>query len=265
MSEAGVVVRRSAFLMWFLAVLGVPFVIYGVDLLFQRRLANWLKEWIYQSDAAPGFETHDLAWAWIFLAVGVVFTGWALKELIAPRSVIVASEDELTMALAGPFARNVSIPWDSVGDVSSAVDTDDRGRHPVLRLQLLDPEVVPSEPWGARWVSDDTLSISANDWDASPQDVVELLTELALSRATAADEQEQPEQSESTEEAESPDESEDAWIDMDDSDRTPLLPTLVDGPWVRPDAELTEGERQTDSTDDDEAEPSADSEEDPPE
>ena len=82
MNELDLTVRRSALRMWLLAVLGVPFIIYGVDLLIERRLATTITDLIYPSEnvTPPPFETHDLAWAWVFLVVGSVLTVWGTQR-----------------------------------------------------------------------------------------------------------------------------------------------------------------------------------------
>jgi hypothetical protein len=231
MSERDIAVRRSAFVMWFTAVLAVPFVIFGVDLLFQRRLANQIRDYIYPPDnvTGPPFETHQLAWAWVFLIVGTLFAGWALKELIAPRTILATTSKGLALSVGGPFSRSVSIPWAAIGDVTADFAEDDRGIHPVLRLRILERGELPEEPWGARWDTDGVLTMSAAQWDVSPEALVERIAELAILDAT---------QSPSTSQPPAP-------ADSHGPDLTDVEPPVVDGPWIRPETEIVVGMDET--------------------
>ena len=138
MNDVDLTVRRSALRMWLMAVLGVPFIIFGTDVLFQRRLSTAITDRIYPSERVtpPAFETHDLAWAWVFLVVGGLLTAWALKELIAPRRVLVADWQGVGLAISGPFAEPVRLPWSAMDEFIGDVASDDGGRHPVLRIRV---------------------------------------------------------------------------------------------------------------------------------
>lgn len=230
MKHADLTVRRGALRMWLLAVLGVPFIIYGVDVLVERRLATTITDLIYPGEGVtpPPFETHDQAWAWVFLIAGSVMTLWALKELIAPRRVVHADSQGVILAVGGPFVSAVRLPWSVVGDFSAGMDTDGAGSYPVLRLKVFEPETLPKNPWGARWDGNGVMSISAKDWDRPPGEVADRLDEMAaLYREPPSVDPTSPVHRQA-----------DAWINPAGS--ADVLPYLVDGPWVRTDAELAD-------------------------
>ncbi len=175
-----IVVRRSALRVWLIALLAAPFWIFGADLIFQQRLLGRLGDLIYPGDV-PAFEARDSWWAWLFLLCGIAVTAWALKELLAPKRIVVASEAGLTLAVAGPFRPRTVLRWDQVLDVKADRAVDDGDVLPVLRLRVASPELLPARPWGARRVGPDTLMILASDWDTQPGDVVDKIRELTSS------------------------------------------------------------------------------------
>ena len=229
MKEFELTVRRGALLMWGLAVAGVPFIIFGVDILFQRRLATTITDLIYPSDnvTPPPFETHELLWAWVFLGVGAAMTGWALKELIAPRRIIQADTRGLSLAVAGPFASAVRLPWTALTDFESSIDEDQGGSFDVLRIHVSEPERLPTRPWGARWSKEGVLSLAAGEWDVDAGVAAERLGELAVFHLT------QPEVVAAEQDGET-------WTHVVPSAPTPLPASLADTPWGRSDAEIAE-------------------------
>lgn len=222
MSELTLVVRRSALLMWLLAVSGVPFIIFGVDILFERRLATLLTDYIYPSErvTAPPFETHDLAWAWVLLVVGFALTTWALKELIAPRRVVHADHHGVSLAVAGPFSAPAKLPWSAVEGFEASTEIDGGGTFAGLRVGILEEERVPRRPWGARWVEPGVLAIAANEWDLSVDHVADQLNHMNETFAEVLEEEHVDAPASAT------------WIEEEDD--------APDGPWVRDDAEMAE-------------------------
>jgi len=175
------VVRRSALRMWLFAILGVPFVIFGVDTLGGRRLTTRLTDLIYPGDnvVPPAIETHELAWAWAFLVAGGIFTVWALKELIAPRRVVTGDWRGVSVGLAGPFLPSTLVPWSLIDDIRSGTAGDGESEFPVLILDLRDRGDISERPWGARWVTQGRLAVASRDWEQNASKVAVALRQLA--------------------------------------------------------------------------------------
>jgi hypothetical protein len=175
------VVRRSALRMWLFAILGVPFIIFGVDILGGRQLTTRLTDYIYPGENAtpPVLETHELAWAWAFLVAGGLFTAWALKELIAPRRVVQGDWRGVTLGVAGPFRPATLIPWSDIEDVRAGTASDGESEFPVLVFDISRLGDLPQRPWGARWVGPNQLAIASRDWEYEAFIVATQLRELA--------------------------------------------------------------------------------------
>lgn len=175
------VVRRSALRMWLFAILGVPFVIFGVDILGGQQLTTRITDLIYPGDNVnpPAIETHEFAWAWAFLIAGGLFTAWALKELIGPRKVVLGDWRGVAIAVAGPFRPAVLIPWSAIDDIRAGTARDGEGEFPVLTFDLSDRGDLPVRPWGARWVAPDRLAVASRDWEHKAPVVSAQLRELA--------------------------------------------------------------------------------------
>lgn len=173
------VVRRSAVKMWLLAIVGVPFVLYGLDVLYEQRVIGRLLELIYPNGDAPGLETRDLAWAWVFVLGAGAMTAWALKELMFPRKVLTADDERIYIGIGQPWSRPVSIPWEFVRLIRSAMASDDGDIFPVLVMSMESTRDLPDRPWGARWLDDSTLAINAREWDMPATKVAEALQAMA--------------------------------------------------------------------------------------
>jgi hypothetical protein len=170
------VIRRSAIKMWLVAVLAVPFVLYGADVLLRQRFVGQVLDLIHPDGELPSIETRDLAWAWVFVIVGGGLAIWGLKELILPRKVLEAGERGLSLRIGGPFSQPVLISWSLIRAVRATRASDDGDVFPVVTIDFAPGQVprgLPAQPWGARWVSKTTLAISAQDWDRSASRSVE--------------------------------------------------------------------------------------------
>lgn len=121
-----------------------------------------------------------MVWAGALAVVGGILTVWGLKELFAPRSVVLAGEAGLELAIAGPFRRSVRLSWDQVDDVFVAALTDDDEVVPAVGVRVFDPGLLPVDPWGARWVDDRTVAILAGGWDRSPAEAASSIGEIAV-------------------------------------------------------------------------------------
>ena len=162
--------------MWLFAVLAVPFVLYGADVLLRQRFVGQVLDLIHPDGEIPSIETRDIAWAWVFVIAGGALAAWGLKELILPRKVLEAGERGLSLRVGGPFSQAVVIPWSVIRSIKATRASDDGDIFPVVTFEFVPGQVprgLPAQPWGARWVSRNTLAVSAQDWDRSAGRAVE--------------------------------------------------------------------------------------------
>jgi hypothetical protein len=177
------VVRRSAWGMWAMALGGVPLIVVAVDVLTRRRIVDAVRELLFRPEDTQLLEPRDVIWAWALLVVGLVFTIWGVKELIAPAVVVRADSSGVAVRLRGPLRPPVLLPWEVIDDVGSGTVDDEGEALPVLWLRLESPEGVPHDPWGARWVDGRTVALLAADWEQNPTEVAAAITEQALAAA----------------------------------------------------------------------------------
>jgi hypothetical protein len=52
-------------------------------------------------------------------------------------------------------------------------------------VTVSNPERLPNNPWGARWIEPDTLAVMAADWERTPRFVAEAAAEIAVATAQA--------------------------------------------------------------------------------
>lgn len=181
MSE--LVVRRSAWKMWRISIVAIPFIVLAVDVLTQRRITNALREVLFRPDDTQLFEFRDVVWAWVMLAVAGGLAIWGLRELIAPTKLIEANSAGVRLQVTAPFRRPLFVAWPDIDDIGSARVDDEGEVLPVLWLRFTSPEIGPDDPWSARWMDDTTLAMLASDWEADPIDVAEDLAEVAIAAA----------------------------------------------------------------------------------
>jgi hypothetical protein len=170
--------------MWLLAMSGIPLVVIGVDVLGQRRISNWLSGLVFNADPQV-YEPRDIVWAVALVLVGLLLSFMGLKELVVPKPVLMADGDGLRIRLAGPRHPPVAIPWEDLEDVRADVMDDDGDPVPVLVVSLNVDGLIPADPWAARRIAANTVAINATDWEQSPEQVVEKVTEVAVEAARA--------------------------------------------------------------------------------
>lgn len=178
-----VVIRRSALRMWKWSLVGVPLVVIAVDVLTRRRLTNALRELLFRPDDTQIFEPRDVIWAWVMLVCGLLLVGFGLKELMFPTTVVEANRVGLRLKLSGPLRPYTRIPWEAIDDIGSGSVADEGDRLGVLWVRLFNPDLVPDQPWGARWIDEATIALLAADWDRSAVRAAEEITLLALDAA----------------------------------------------------------------------------------
>lgn len=169
-------VERSALRVWAWALLGVPFVLLGVDVLGEGRFVNLFGTLVYGSESMPPFEPRDRLFALATLVAGLILVIWGLRELLLPRKVIVADEEGMKLAVAGPLRRGIRVPWDEIESVeATSLDEDGEVVHALL-IGLAKPSRLPADPWGARWADRRTLLIEAIGWAHPAQSVATEIT-----------------------------------------------------------------------------------------
>jgi hypothetical protein len=157
-------VERSALRVWMLALLGIPFVLVGLDLLTEHRFVNAFASLVYGTEQIPPFEPRDKIFAILALASGLILVLWGLRDLIAPRKLLVADESGMGLALGGPFRRPTWVRWADIRDVHADTVDEDGDVLSVLLIQFEDTSRIPPDPWSARWVGSQTLMIRASGW-----------------------------------------------------------------------------------------------------
>ncbi len=171
-------VERSALKVWLVALLGVPFVLLGLDLLTEQRFINGFGTLIYGAEQIPAFEPRDRIFAIVAVAAGVVLVAWGLRDLVVPRKLIVADDSGMRLALGGPLHRAVSVPWDDVGDIRAEMTDEDGEVLPVVVMEFTDPGSLPTDPWAARWINPTTLMIETSGWSLTADTVAARLWEI---------------------------------------------------------------------------------------
>ncbi len=181
------VVRRSAWRMWGVSLLGVPMVVVALDLLTQRRLTNMLRDLVFLPDDTQLPEPRETVWAVALLIVGTIACLWGLKELLAPSRIIEGDALGLRLKILGPFKRPLLVPWDQVADIGSGTVDDDGEHLPVLWIRSVEPGVFPIDAWGARPIDDHTMALLAEDWEVSHVVAAEGISRLVLAMRSPTD------------------------------------------------------------------------------
>lgn len=159
------VVRRSILKVWLLGVLGLPLIFIAVDYVWGTfGFLDLLADWAYGSKEVEAFEPRDDVLVAILGTLGVSCTAFTLREVIAPRRLLVADDDGVHVPLRGPLRGADGISWYQVKELRAEDDA--------LLIEVQSRGDLPEDPWGARWVDDHTLRIPSNWWDRSPESVL---------------------------------------------------------------------------------------------
>lgn len=145
--------------------------------------ATWLTERFgvpFSLGEIDAFEARDFLWAAAYGTLGVGLIIHGLRDLLVPRKVLEADGDGIALHLTGWFGRATRIPWSVIDDVRGGRLTHLDAVSEALMVTVTTSEGIPADPWGARWIDDNTLAISARHWTKTPDAVAEGLTELAL-------------------------------------------------------------------------------------
>jgi hypothetical protein len=185
-------VSRSPLRLLGYALVAVPMILLAVDMLVAYRFFPFPEtttasaqvanadgsttEVTYQvyTDNGKAQRRRDLAWGSAFGVGGVLVIGWAFAGLVAPRRLLSADREGLTLWLDGRRRPPLRLAWEEVAEVRSGLQEDTAGRVPVLSLRFYSPDLVPPRPKGAR---DDApwLHLYAADWDRPAHEVAALV------------------------------------------------------------------------------------------
>lgn len=184
-----VVVRRSALKMWLMAMAGIPLLIISLDVLTERRITRWLTDLIFLPADVQIYEPRDVIFAWAIFLFSAFFVLWGLRELFVPTKILECQEDGLALKINGPFRPATVVAWDNIKDVGGADIEDEGSVVPLFVVGVFNRDVLPDNPWGARWVGDDELGVLAEDWGVDPQHVAERVVDYAVAVTRARKQQ----------------------------------------------------------------------------
>ncbi len=185
-------VSRSALRLLGYALVAVPMILLAVDMLVAYRFFPFPEtttasaqvsnadgsttEVTYQvyTDNGKAQRRRDLAWGGAFGIGGVLVVGWACAGLVAPRRLLSADGQGVTLWLEGRRRPPLRLDWEEVAEVRSGLRQDTAGEIPVLSLRLLSSERVPLRPKGAL-ADPPWLHLYAGDWDRPAHEVAALV------------------------------------------------------------------------------------------
>lgn len=173
------VVRRATLRTWLISLAAIPFIVFGVDVLWRRRIVAWLTERIFTGDPQL-LEPRDTIWAWAMVVVSGAIVLWGLKELFVPGPVLRTDDDGVHVRMRGPFRPADLLPWDSLIDVDAGTLEDDGDELDVLVLEVKDGALLPENPWGGRRFDEMTLALHTTEWDMTANAVAQKIGDQAL-------------------------------------------------------------------------------------
>lgn len=179
------VVRRSTLRTWLAALMAIPFIVIGVDVLWRRRIVGWLTERIFTGDPQL-LEPRDTIWAWVMVVVGGTIVVWGLKELFFPAPVLATDDAGVHVRMLGPFRAPTLLPWDGLFDIDAGSLEDDGDVLDVLIIEVKDPALLPLDPWGGRRFDEKTLALFSTEWDMPAEEVAQSVAEQAVQVARLA-------------------------------------------------------------------------------
>jgi hypothetical protein len=117
---------------------------------------------------------RDLGWGLVLLVAGAGGLVWAGAGLVAPRRLLSADSEGLSVWLDGRGRAPLRLTWEEIAEVRSGLRRDEAGEESVLSLRLESPERVPRRPRAAvaeaPW-----LHLFAGEWDRPAHEVVALI------------------------------------------------------------------------------------------
>lgn len=175
-------VRRSTLRTWLASLLAIPFIVIGVDVLWNGRIVAWLTERIFPDDPQL-LEARDDIWAWAMIIVGGAVVIWGLKELFVPAPVVYTDDVGVHIRMRGPFRRPSLLPWALLHDIDAGTLEDDGDPIEVLIIEVKDGSLLPANPWAGRRFDERTVAMFSTEWETPADVVAERVAEQAITVA----------------------------------------------------------------------------------
>lgn len=173
------VVRRSTLRTWLASLLAIPFIVIGVDVVWRRRIVNWVTERVFPTEPQL-MEPRDEIWAWAMIIIGGAVVAWGLKELFYPAPVLHTDDDGVHVRMRGPFRPSTLLPWTSMLDIDAGTLEDDDDPIEVLIIEVKDGLLLPTDPWAGRRFDEHTLALYSPDWDTRADVVAQTVADQAV-------------------------------------------------------------------------------------
>jgi hypothetical protein len=180
-----VVVNRPLLRYWLAGMLSIPLILLALELAVVHRYFGEPETGDDGGLTNQGLSETRSDWAW---AIGLTIAGlglaaWSLRELGAPRQVLVGEDEGLFLAIGTSRRPEVFVPWHQVDGLRSSFVDGDTGPGPVLEIELARRSWVPASPVGASWEGR-VLRVDAAGWRPPVHEVAGVLrTMLDRSRA----------------------------------------------------------------------------------
>lgn len=172
-------VHRSTLRTWVASLLAIPFIVIGIDVIWRRRIVNWMTERIFTTDPQL-LEPRDKIWAWAMVIVGGAVVAWGLKELFAPVPVIKTDDEGVRVRMRGPFRASTLLPWSALHDIDAGTLEDDGDPVEVLIIEVNDGSLLPTDPWAGRRFDQHTLALYSSEWDTDADAVAGKVADQAV-------------------------------------------------------------------------------------
>ena len=176
-----IAVTRSTWLPLLGAIVAIPLLVMALDLGFTYKIFPEPHGDSAGARSAQGSSERrtDVIWASGLALAGAVLAGASLRELVNPRVIVAADEDQVELDIGPRGNRSITLDWADINSVRSIRVDDDFGERRVLAIDLASTDAIPVKPRGAALVGD-TLEIDADSWSIPSHEVADALNGMAI-------------------------------------------------------------------------------------
>lgn len=185
-------VTRSSLRLLGYALVAVPMILLAVDMLLSYRFyphpeTTQATRQVTAADGSVVEETvqvytetgraqrrRDVGWGLVLLGAGSASIVWAFVGLVAPRRLLAADAEGVSLWVDGRRRAPLRLAWEEIAEVRSGLRRDEAGEVPVLSLRLHSPDRVPRRPRGAA-AEPPWLHLYAGEWDRPAHEVAALV------------------------------------------------------------------------------------------